>query len=165
MLIMSDEVLASHLEMFLPSSSDRTCHLGRRQANQKRLRAGTNMTKRCSYLSVLSTLLVGAISAYQPSNDNDVNGDLRHGSGCECAQDKQKTIGAATYRRSRPSWPWMSSESDYLEKIAPVNDVRGSDLVIDFGSAYRVRGHCAGPSVAAKPPFTTELWEVSGEAG
>ena len=81
MLIMSDEVLASHLEMFLPSSSDRTWHLGRRQTNQERLLGGTNTTKVRSYLSVLSALLVGAISAYQPSNDNDVHGDLRNGIG------------------------------------------------------------------------------------
>ena len=80
---MSDEVLASHLEMFLPSSSDRTFHLGRRQANQEKLSVGMNMTKQCSCLSVLSALLVGAISAYQLSRHqkNDVNGDLRHGIG------------------------------------------------------------------------------------
>ena len=81
MLIVHDEVLASHLEMFLPSSSDRTWHLGRRQTNQESLSGGTNMTKRCSYLLVLSALLVGAISAFQPSNENDAHGDLRHGIG------------------------------------------------------------------------------------
>ena len=39
------------------------------------------MIKGRSYLSVLSALLVGAISAYQLSNQNDVHGDLRHGIG------------------------------------------------------------------------------------
>ena len=49
--------------------------------NQESLSGGTNMTKRCSYLLVLSALLVGAISAFQPSNENDAHGDLRHGIG------------------------------------------------------------------------------------
>ena len=92
------------------------------------------MTKRRPYLLVLSALLVGTIFAYQPSNDNDVRGDLRRGFGRVRTQDNHTTIGAATYRRPCPSWPWISSKNDYLEKIAAANDVRVSDLVTDAGS-------------------------------
>ena len=92
------------------------------------------MTKRRSYLLVLSALLVGTILAYQPSNENDVRGDLRHGFGRVRTKDNQTTIGAATYRRPCPSWPWISSKNDYLEKIVAANDVRVSDLVTDSGS-------------------------------
>ena len=91
-----------------------------------------------------------AVGVYDPSNARDalrfVSEMLQAGTGEEVVQqvllsDQRdqwsallRTIGAATYRRPCPSWPWISSKNDYLEKIAAANDVRVSDLVTDSGS-------------------------------